>query len=322
MGTESGYYPLLFKIAGAVFAMDNRASFKRTFVAGYVPRIPDTDLLMGNAFAAEAWLQDFHRRTTGATSAAFGHRRARSRVAGYASSYDALTSRIPDSGGPLTVLDLACGDGHLLKLLCARQQPLLRLIGIDISEHELRVARTVLPESVVLLKERAQALSIDNGSVDFVLSHMALMLMDDIETVLREVRRVLRPQGKLAAIVGRTFLLGEVNEIFLSVFRPIAKEDALAMPFGDRRTGTERGWTELLEPNFGNLRFEDIDVDWAPHPDELWNALTETYDIDRLSVSAKGRLRERLLDAISPLLQSDGTIHTGWGLRLVSAQAL
>jgi SAM-dependent methyltransferase len=150
---------------------------------------------------------------------------------------------------------------------------------------------------------------------------MALMLMDDIEMVLREIRRVLRPQGELAAMAGRTFLLGEVNEIFLGVFRPIAKEDTLSTQFGDRRTGTTRGWTELLQRDFRNLQFEDIDVDWAPHPDELWNALTETYDIDRLSGAARERLRKRLLDAIAPLQQGDGTIRTGWGLRLVRAQA-
>jgi len=269
----------------------------------------------------ETYLQDFHQRQPGATSAAFAHLRAHSTVAEYASSYAALAACVPDAQTPLAVLDLACGDGHLLKLLADRQQPSLRLIGVDMSQGELDVARTVLPADVVLLKERAQALSIDTASVDCVLSHMAIMLMDDIEQVVTEIRRVLRPQGQFATVIGRTGLLGEAKDVLLSVLVPILKEEASWFRFGDARTRTEDGMTGLLARDFTNLQFEDLDVDWEPLPHELWDSLTETYDVDVLSAPAKERLRERLLEALSGLQQSDGTIRTGWGVRLIRAQA-
>ena len=69
------------------------------------------------------------------------------------------------------------------------------------------------------------------------------------------------------------------------------------------------------------MQFEDLDVDWEPLPHELWDSLTKTYDIDRLSAPAKARLREDVIHALSGLQQSDGTIRTGWGIRLVRAQA-
>src|SRR6266702_664017 len=194
--------------------------------------------------AAELYLQDFHQRVTGATSAAFAGFSARSGSAEYPSSYAVLASLVPDSNLPLTVLDLGCGDGHLLKLLAQRNKPPVHLIGVDISPEELNAARTLLPDDVTLLQDRAQALSIATGTVDYVLSHMALMLMDDIEQVVAEGRRFLRPCGGFSAIVGRRFLLGEANEVFLDAFRPIAREDGLPAPFGDRRTGTETGWNE------------------------------------------------------------------------------
>jgi hypothetical protein len=115
--------------------------------------------------------------------------------------------------------------------------------------------------------------------------------------------------------------LGEVNEVFLDVFRPIAKKDLLPLPFGDRRTGTEAGWTELLDGNFKDVLMEDVDVGWEPTPKELWHSLTETYDIDRLTASARERLGSELLRAVSHLRQDNGTIKTGWGLRLVRALA-
>jgi SAM-dependent methyltransferase len=269
----------------------------------------------------ETYLQDFHQRQPGATSTAFAHLRARSSVADYPSSYAAVAACVPESKVPLTVLDLACGDGHLLALLSDRQEPSLKLIGVDMSQGELDVARATLPGHIVLLKERAQELSVETGSIDYVLSHMAMMLMDDIEQVIQEIRRVLRPQGQFATVVGRGFLLGEVKEVLLNVLLPILKEEGTWLRFGDVRTRTNDGWTELLERDFENLQFEDLDVDWEPLPHELWDSLTETYDIDRLSAPAKARLRERFIHALSDLQQSDGTIRTGWAVRLIRAQA-
>jgi len=269
----------------------------------------------------ETYLQDFHQRQPGATSTAFAHLRARSSGADYPSSYAAVAACVPESKVPLTVLDLACGDGHLLALLSDRQEPSLKLIGVDMSQGELDVARATLPGHIVLLKERAQELSVETGSIDYVLSHMAMMLMDDIEQVIQEIRRVLRPQGQFATVVGRGFLLGEVKEVLLNVLLPILKEEGTWLRFGDVRTRTNDGWTELLERDFENLQFEDLDVDWEPLPHELWDSLTETYDIDRLSAPAKARLRERFIHALSDLQQSDGTIRTGWAVRLIRAQA-
>lgn len=149
---------------------------------------------------------------------------------------------------------------------------------------------------------------------------MAIMLMDDVEQVLGEVSRILRPGGRFAAIVGRTFLLGPANEIFADILRTVAKTDTPPLSFGDRRTRNEAGWAELLRAGFGELHFDDIDVHWRPTPDELWTSLTETYDVDQLPTGTKERLRHALLPALAPLCHRDGTIHTGWGLRRVLAR--
>ena len=271
--------------------------------------------------AAESYLQDFHQRQVGVTSAAFAHLPASSASTTYASSYAALSDLVPAVDAPLWVLDLACGDGHLLGLLAARQQAQLQLLGVDMSEAELAAARAALPASVRLLQGRGQALDLPSASVDYLVSHMALMLMGDIEQVVREMRRVLRPGGQFAAIVGRTFLLGEVNEVFMRVFKPIASDALPPLRFGDRRTGSEVGWRELLDGAFTHVAFDDIDVPWSPTPAALWAALLDTYDIDRLDDDARQRLRSAFLDAVVPLQTGDGLIATGWGLRLVRARA-
>ncbi|RKP46070.1 class I SAM-dependent methyltransferase [Trinickia fusca] len=267
----------------------------------------------------ELYLQDFHERVAGATSAAFAGFPAKTTSREYRSSYDVLASLALETPLAKTVLDVACGDGHLLRLLADSSRP-LQLIGVDMSQGELDIAKATLPDHVLLLKERAQEMSIATGSVDVVLSHMALMLMDEIEQVLREIHRVLAPGGTLATIVGRTFLLGEANEVLLEIFRPIAKESLPPLAFGDHRTGTIEGWTELLQVDFDDLHFEDVDVPWNPTPQELWNSLVETYDVDRLPDDARHRLKDQLIPALSRLQDTDGTIRTGWGIRLVQAR--
>ncbi len=220
-----------------------------------------------------------------------------------------------------TVLDLACGDGPLLQILNDRGNAGTKLIALDMSDGELSAARAVLPQDVRLINERAQELSLDTGSVDYVLSHMALMLMDDIEQVIREIRRVLREGGSLSAVVGRAFLTGEVGEVFLDIFRPIAKANLTHLPLGDARTRSETGWSELLQHGFVNVVFEDIEVDWTPTPEQLWLDMLDTYDADRMSETARAQFKSELLSAFAPMQREDGTLKTGWGLRLIQASA-
>ncbi len=116
-------------------------------------------------------------------------------------SYDWLAEVVPATEGA-HVLDLACGSGPLLEILRARDTG-LRLTGVDMCPEELALARTRLPQgAATLLQAEAQDMSgLPDGSVDAVLCHWALTLMDPVTPVLHEVRRVLAPAGRFAALV-------------------------------------------------------------------------------------------------------------------------
>jgi ubiquinone/menaquinone biosynthesis C-methylase UbiE len=271
--------------------------------------------------AVESYLQDFHQRIVGSTTAAFGALRAKTNGATYSSSYHVLASLIPTDPKPITVLDMACGDGHLLRLLSGRRQSGLRLIGVDMSQAELDAAIPTLPADVSLLRERAQQLSVGTSTVDFVLSHMALMLMDDIDLVFSEIRRVLTLRGTIAFVVGRSFLSGPVKQVYLDTLRPIARAEGAQLRFGDPRTQSEEGWEALLSRSFSDFTCADFEVEWTPTPTELWESLKTTYDVDRLSVSGQSTLRQHLLSALVEFQLDDGHIRTGWGQRLVTARA-
>ena len=116
-------------------------------------------------------------------------------------SYEWLAELVPDNEGS-RVLDLACGSGPLLKILFDRNKN-LNLKGIDMCPEELALAKTRLINSGVnLIESKAQNLSVINdNSIDIVLCHWALTLMDPIAPVLDEVRRVLTSKGRFAALV-------------------------------------------------------------------------------------------------------------------------
>ena len=116
-------------------------------------------------------------------------------------SYEWLAEIVPDVDGT-RVLDLACGSGPLLKILYDRNKN-LRLKGVDMCPEELALAKARLPEGVVDLFElKAQNLTaIDDNSIDVVLCHWALTLMNPITPVLNEVNRVLSSGGRFVALV-------------------------------------------------------------------------------------------------------------------------
>ena len=116
-------------------------------------------------------------------------------------SYEWLAELVPVNES-LRVLDLACGSGLLLKILFDRNKN-LNLRGLDMCPEELELARSRLKNSGVdLIKSKAQNLTaINDNSIDIVLCHWALTLMDPIAPVLNEVRRVLTSRGRFAALV-------------------------------------------------------------------------------------------------------------------------
>ena len=143
-----------------------------------------------------------HLRTVHQNNAGFTEKCASScRDKAGRNSYEWLAEIVPDVDG-IRVLDLACGSGPLLKILYDRNKK-FKLKGADISPEELELAKARLPNgSVDLLELKAQNLTaIDDSSIDVVLCHWALTLMNPITPVLNEILRVLSSGGKFAALV-------------------------------------------------------------------------------------------------------------------------
>ncbi len=95
-----------------------------------------------------------------------------------------------------TVLELGCGRGQFSAWLALRAA---RGIGVDVSLAGLRAAQAVRPAGWDYLQASARGLPLPEASVDLVFSHFLLHHVEDLAPVLAEIRRVLRPGGRLIA---------------------------------------------------------------------------------------------------------------------------
>ncbi|MDH6125036.1 class I SAM-dependent methyltransferase [Kitasatospora sp. GP82] len=276
-----------------------------------------SDASAAAARPAEEFLRAFHDRAPGLQSAGAGS----SRTADGRTSYQMLAGRVPQAR---RVLDLGCADGALLQVLAEGGAEVLA--GIDLSEGELALARRRPALATADLRHgRAQQLPFRNGSFDTVVSHMALMLMEDVEQVAAEVARVLAPGGTLAVAVGGGPVAGEAMELFLALARPHFKATPteLRMPrLGDRRTRQREGLDEILAPaGFEPVSWEQIVIDMGGTPEEVWKANSGTfYDMVELDEDRSGRLHDAFMEESRPLLTPDGRLPCGMRINIATTR--
>jgi ubiquinone/menaquinone biosynthesis C-methylase UbiE len=121
----------------------------------------------------------------------------------------AITSKwaadLVDRANPIdgeAVLDVACGTGIVARLAAER---MLRghVVGLDLNPGMLAVARTARQTGAPIewIEGSVLELPFDHGSFDVVLCQLGLQFFPDRPLALREMRRVLRPSGRIALSV-------------------------------------------------------------------------------------------------------------------------
>ena len=259
--------------------------------------------------ALEAFLVDFHDRLPGGSSAAFGALPVQDEAgSAFESSYHALASRLAAApAGP--VLDLACGDGHLLALLGSTAR---KRIGIDMSGGELRAAQARLGDRVDLHQARAQALPLADASVAAVTCHMALMLMAEAPLVLAEINRVLQPGGRLLAVVPTPPVAGSGSCAAVAGFHATLDGQPRQASWQAVRFDVGRPWRDasgvatLLQPHFARWQTTRLQGEQRLTPAQAWAWFTGLYDLHLLPPEAWAPAEAAFHDHLAPRLDADG----------------
>ena len=186
----------------------------------------------------------------------------------------------------LDLLDVGCGPGTITADLARRVAP-GRTVGIDRASEVIEQARAHAQARGVEIELRTgdlYALDLPDASFDVVHAHQVLQHLTDPVRALRELRRVLRPRGVLAARDGdyacfswapREPLLTR----WLEIYRAVARRNAAEPDAGPLL----KGWA--LAAGFGSVQASSSTWTYAdPESCAWWGALWA----DRCALSAFG----------------------------------
>ncbi len=105
---------------------------------------------------------------------------------------------------PQMILDVATGTADMI-IMAKKRLDVKKLYGIDISDGMLELGRNKvkkegMEEFVELLKGDSETISFKDDSFDAVTVGFGVRNFENLETGLSEIKRVLRPGGKLVVL--------------------------------------------------------------------------------------------------------------------------
>jgi ubiquinone/menaquinone biosynthesis C-methylase UbiE len=191
------------------------------------------------------------------------------------------------------VLEIGIGSGLNLPFYAGRVR---RVIGLEPLARLLAMARGAgrqAAAAVDLLKGSAEALPLENASLDTAVTTWTLCSVPDASSALREMRRVLRPSGLMAQMSAgegkppMEKMMGMCMGMCGEMLNAIKQTNALAVHATSELDHAFGQWLKRLEDQALDLMAKDA-VDAAALAKELKiNEASALYVLDRLAVSGK-----------------------------------
>jgi ubiquinone/menaquinone biosynthesis C-methylase UbiE len=151
-------------------------------------------------------------------------------------------------------LDVGTGTGLVAHLVAPKVSP-GHVIGIDLSDRMLSIARAKAGKNLQFLGMAAERLVFKPATFDLVTMGEALAYLADPSDALAEAHRVLRPGGRLALSCQRRSLSTRAQDLFFQGLAPLARRHYLSLP----RYSSERsrfGEPDVLPQLLGAAGFE------------------------------------------------------------------
>jgi SAM-dependent methyltransferase len=141
------------------------------------------------------------------------------------------------------VLDIGCGSGTTSFTLAQQVGPSGNVLGVDISEQLVEIARAAIPDGAPIAFRCADAATaaLPHGQFDLLFSRFGVMFFDDPVAAFAHMRGALKPGGRAAFICWRGAPENDWVRLPMAAIRDIV-QPAPADPnapgpfaFGDRR---------------------------------------------------------------------------------------
>ena len=135
------------------------------------------------------------------------------------------TAKIVSRSHPQAILDLATGTADLAIAL-AKQNPKAHIIGMDISEKMLeignaKIKKQKLENQIELHYGDAAKLPFEDNTFDVVTVAFGVRNFEDLDKGLSEIRRVLKPDGKVFILEFSMPERSLVNQLYRFYFKRV-----------------------------------------------------------------------------------------------------
>lgn len=183
----------------------------------------------------------------------------------------------------LHVLDLASGTGEPALSISAAVAPSGCVVATDLVREMLQVAQEFAAargiRNIEFQTADAEQLPFSGQQFDRITSRFGIMFIPDIEKSLREMRRVLKPHGRVSFVTWGPI---EENPLFGTMLGPFFKYVEVPPPPPDSPHAFRFSDEAKLESLFSQAGFHEVRVTkhkiswpWPGPPEEAWQGGSE-----------------------------------------------
>ena len=186
----------------------------------------------------------------------------------------------PRPGG--TYLDLATGNGAIA-FAVAGHQPEARMIGVDIADRAIARNRALALEqayaNVEFLQTNGREIDFPTATFDGIACRYALHHFPDVEAILADARRVLRPEGSF--VVADAIRHPKDDQDFINRFQALKPDGHVRIYTADDLVHLFRAYGFEVAEHFGSaIAFtRDLNPEYRRLIDETPHQISDLYDL-------------------------------------------
>ncbi len=216
----------------------------------------------------------------------------------------------------MRILDLACGPGNLTRPLATMVAPRGEVVGVDLAAGMIELARIAAIPNARFEVMDIEQLAFPDASFDAAVCGHGLQFVPDLDRALREARRVLRSDGRLAASIPASAVKESVWKLLSSVIDRWLPPALKAVDQDATRATVENTAAfrrAAVKAGFASAHVEVIEeeVHWKS-AEHLVSMFTSWWDCaSRLEGTDPGRRQAFMEDAVTTLRRKyPGAIET------------